>query len=221
VTGFRRAIVAALALLVAGCPEVAPPDYGPYRAHMPRSLVVLPPLNETTSVDAPYAYLSTVSRPLAECGYYVLPVAVVDAFMKENGLPTPGEMQAVSLEKLHEVLGADAVLYVTITEWGQKYRVISSDTVVKAEVKLVDVGTGTTLWTGTAFGQQSSSAGQTDPIAILISAVITQVLASFTDPAHDLARRANGAMVFNPRQGLLLGPFHPRADEDVRGRAAE
>jgi hypothetical protein len=26
---------------------------------------------------------------LAEKGYYVLPVAVIDQFLKENGLPTP------------------------------------------------------------------------------------------------------------------------------------
>ena len=69
-----------------------------------------------------------MSRPLVEAGYYVFPVAVVDAFMKENGLPTAGEMHGVSLAKLREVLGADAVLYAVIENWGQKYRVISSDT---------------------------------------------------------------------------------------------
>jgi hypothetical protein len=39
-----------------------------------------------------YIYLSTLTKPLAEKGYYVLPVAVIDQFLKENGLPTPAEM---------------------------------------------------------------------------------------------------------------------------------
>ena len=48
----RRA-QAVLALLASSCAAVAPPDYAPYRAHLPRSIVVLPPLNETTDVNAP------------------------------------------------------------------------------------------------------------------------------------------------------------------------
>jgi hypothetical protein len=215
----RPAVVRLLTgLLAAGCAVAPPRDYRAYREHLPRSIVVLPPLNESTDVNAPYVYLSTITRPLAECGYYVFPVAVVDAFMKENGLPTAGEMQGVPLEKLRSVLGADAVLYVTVESWGQKYRIVSSDTVVKARARLVDTLSGTTLWTGTAFAQQSSSAGQSDAIGMLIGAIMTQVIASFTDPAHDLARAANSAMVLDQEVGLLLGPYSPGYDRDTRGR---
>jgi hypothetical protein len=213
-----RAVGTGVLVLLTACATIQPPDYRPYRAHLPRSIVVFPPQNETTDVTAPYDYLSTVTRPLAEAGYYVFPVAVVDAFMKENGLPTAGEMHGVSLAKVREVLGADAILYVTIEDWGQKYRIISSDTVVRARASLVDVGSGTTLWTGAAFAQQSSSAGQSDPIAMLIAALIVQVISSATDPAHDLASRANGFMVFDPQKGMLLGPRHPGFEQDVRGR---
>lgn len=210
-------LLAALMLLLAACARVPPTDYGPYRAHLPRSIVVLPPLNETTDVNAPYVYLSTVTRPLAECGYYVFPVAAVDAFMKENGLPTPGEMHAVSLAKIREVLGADAVLYVTIEAWGQKYRIVTSDTVVKARAQLVDAATGTTLWTGTAFAQQSSG-GQGDGLSMLVAAIVTQIVGSFTDPAHDLAGTANGRMIYDQERGFLHGPYHPDYDTDTRGR---
>lgn len=216
--GRRSAAAATLALFVSACGGVKSLDYGPYRAHLPRSILVLPPLNETTDVNAPYVYLSTITRPLAECGYYVFPVAAVDAFMKENGLPTPGEMHGVPLDKIRRIFGADAVLYVTLESWGQKYRIISSDTVVKARVQLVDVGTGTTLWTGSAQATQSSASGQNDPIAMLVAAFVVQIMASVTDPAHDLARTANGTMVHDGRRGLLLGPYHPGRDGDARGR---
>jgi len=51
-------------MLITGC--VAPYDYTTFRAHAPRSLLVLTPLNESTDVRATYGYLSSVSRPLAE-----------------------------------------------------------------------------------------------------------------------------------------------------------
>src|SRR5262245_6417390 len=82
---------AAVGLLAPGC-VTAPYDYTNYRLHPPRSIVVLPPLNQSTAVEATYGYLTTVTRPLAERGYYVFPIAVVDQFLKENGLPSAGEM---------------------------------------------------------------------------------------------------------------------------------
>src|SRR5689334_21500588 len=110
-------LVCTVLMLATGCAAPARLDYSVYRAHVPKSVLVLPPLNQSVEVNAPYGYLATISRPLAECGYYVFPVAVIDAFLKENGLPTPGEMHAISLQKIHEVFGADAVLYVTIEEY--------------------------------------------------------------------------------------------------------
>jgi hypothetical protein len=203
--------------LCSACAAQQPHDYSAFRAHMPRSILVLPPLNETVDVQAPYAYLSTVSMPLGEAGYYVYPVAVIDAFLKDNGLPTPGEMHSVSLQKIREIIGADAVLYVTITGWGQKYQVLSSTTVVKASVRLVDTATGTVLWEGAAEAVEGSG-GSNDLIGALISAAIEQVIDTTTDRVHDLSRIANIGMVFNSRDGFLLGPRSARFDADNRGR---
>jgi hypothetical protein len=204
------------AALCGGC-STAAKDYSLFRQHRPRSILVLPPLNETVEVNASYSYLSTISRPLGECGYYVFPVAVVDAYMKDNGLPTPGEMHSVSLTKLREVFGADAVLYVTIEEYGQKYQVLSSTTVVEARVRLVDTETGSTLWEGMAIGREGSG-GSGNLIADMIVAAIEQAVESTSDEAHDLSRRANFAMVFDEKNGFLRGPYSPGEASDQRGR---
>src|SRR5215471_7731436 len=55
-------------LLLTGCNTVKPYDYTNFRAHPPRSILVLPPLNESTEVEGTYGYLSTVTEPLAERG---------------------------------------------------------------------------------------------------------------------------------------------------------
>ena len=212
--GLARAIGYAAAMLLAGgCVTAQPYDYTNYRLHPPRSIVVLPPLNQSTAVEATYGYLTTVTRPLAERGYYVFPIAVVDQFLKENGLPSAGEMHQVPVEKLAEILGADAVLFVTVEQYGTKYLVIDSVTSVAARARLVDTRTGLVLWEGRRVLQQSSSSGQTNLVAMAISAAITQVLNTTTDAAHRLSPQLN-VLLFNQKdQGLLYGPYHPRYDQ--------
>jgi hypothetical protein len=136
------------ALLLAGCTSRPPYDYTNYRLHPPRSILVLPPLNHSTDIRGTYSYLSTVTYPLAEMGYYVFPVAVLDEMLKENGLPTAGEMHQVPLKKVAEITGADAVLYVTLLEYGSKYQVINSATTVRVQARLVDTKTELLLWEG-------------------------------------------------------------------------
>lgn len=195
-------------------------NYQTFRQHMPKSILVIPPMNNTVEPMAPYSCLATISRPLAEAGYYVYPVAVVDAFLKENGLPTPGEMNAIPLDKIDEIIGADAVLYMTVTDYGQKYMVISSDTVFRANAKLVDVKTGKTLWYGSAKASQSSSDNQNNNglAAHLLSALVSQVVASSADSARKLATTANRKMINHKRSGLLKGPRHRSFAADKRGR---
>ena len=189
-----------------GC--VSPYDYTNFRDHPPRSVLVLPPINESTDTRGTYGYLSTVTRPIAEMGYYVYPVAVVDQYMKENGLPTAGEMQGVSLNKIGEVFGADAVLYITLKQYGSKYQIITSTAIVNAEGKLVDVKTGLTLWEGTVNVQQSSG-GSGNGIADLVAAVIAQVVNSSTDHAHAISSQANFQLFTTKDHGLLDGPYYP------------
>ncbi|HYC00556.1 MAG TPA: GNA1162 family protein [Candidatus Limnocylindrales bacterium] len=208
-------VIMSVLALVSGC--IRPPDYSAFRTHQPKSILVLPPMNQTVAVEAPYSYLSTVSMPLAEAGYYVFPVGVVDAFLKENGLPTPGEMHSVPVQKLGEVFGADSVLYVTITEWGQKYVVLSSNTIVAAEARLLDADTGIQIWQGKVrLVQQSGGSGNL--VADLIVAVVEQIIDSSTDQARLLSRPANFALLTHQQTGLPPGPRHPAYASDSRGR---
>lgn len=201
-----------LTLLVLGaCAPPEPKDYTVYREHLPASILALPPINQSVEVNASYSVLSTVTKPLAQAGYYVFPVAVVDAYMKENGLPTPADMHGVPLDKIDEVFGADAVLYLDVKEYGQEYNFVSSAAVVNADAKLVDVDTGLTLWEGRAAAQQSSGDSG------LLGAVLVQALGTTFDTSHGVAINASQSMVLG-HEGLLQGPYHPGHEQDLRGR---
>lgn len=214
-THVRRNVLIAgcvlLALQLTGCKSVGPYDYTNYRAHRPRSILVLPPLNETTSLQATYGYLSTATAPLAELGYYVFPVAVVDQMLRDNGLPTPGEMHQVSLHKIAEISGADAVLFVTVQRYGTQYQLVNSETTVEVRAKLVDTRTEAVLWEGHAEAQEDS-AQLDDPVANLIAAVVTKIVAAKVDAAHDLSRQVNSQLFTTKESGLLVGPYSPQYD---------
>ncbi|MDC9714646.1 MAG: DUF799 family lipoprotein [Gammaproteobacteria bacterium] len=205
---FRKiGLIAMFAIFIIGCQTVEPYDYTEFKKSKPRSIVIIPPNNNTVEVNAPYIYLSTLTQPLAEKGYYVLPVTVIDQFLKENGLPTPAEMNGIPLEKIDKHIGADAVLYIKINDWGQKFMVVSSVTTVSAELKLVDVKTGAVLWESTAIASRDSGDGGGGLAGMLISAIITQVMASSIDNTHEVARFANTIAINHQSRGLLDGPY--------------
>ena len=118
--------------------------------HQPSSIMVLPPTNASMNTKAPYIFLSAISKPLAERGYYVFPVSLVDNFFRANSIDSSQEINIAVLNKIREHTGADAVLLSTIGEWGQVFVGINSVTVVDVKMKIVDTQTGITLWRGKA-----------------------------------------------------------------------
>jgi hypothetical protein len=144
-------------------------------------------------------------------GYYVYPVVLADQLLKENGLPTPGEMHQAPLSKLRKVFGADAVLYITLREYGTKYQILSSVTRVTAQVRLVDATTETVLWESVLSAQDDGGGNNSGGglVGALINAAVRQAINSSTDHGRQVSRSANRQLTFENR-GLLYGPYHPK-----------
>src|SRR5258708_21233189 len=138
---------------IGGCVTLPRYDFTNYRGPPPRSILVPPPLNGSTAVEGTYSYLSTVTEPLAELGYYVYPVAVIDQYLKANGMPTAGEMHQIPLAKVAEIIGADAVLYLDLKQYGSKFQLVSSNPIVTVTAKLADTRSPPLLWDGSATPQ--------------------------------------------------------------------
>ncbi|MBB3257453.1 hypothetical protein F4827_002000 [Paraburkholderia bannensis] len=202
----------------AGCLRAAGQnlDYTAFKNARPRSILVLPPDNETTDVNASNSMLSQMTMPLAEAGYYVFPVAVMEETFKQNGLTTAGDIQQTPPAKLREIFGADAVVYSKIAQFGTQYRVLASATVVTASAKLADLKNGDVLWQGsaTANSEEGSNNGG-GLIAMLVVAAIKQVANSLTDKSHDIAGITSYRLLHaGPPTGLLYGPHSPRYGSD-------
>lgn len=212
-TTLKRLAAASCIGLLSGC--VAPPkpfDYTEYKLSQPQSILVLPPLNKTPEVRATYSMLAQVTQPLAESGYYVMPVSLVDETLKENGIPDATMAHALPTVKLREIFGADAVLYITMTRYGTVFQVLNSATTVSADARLVDLKTDKVLWTGSATASTAEQQNQQQGglAGLLITAIVKQIVGTVTDQSHPMAGLASQRLLRAGRpNGLLYGPRSP------------
>lgn len=208
---FRLILLFICAAAMTGCATQKSYDYTNYRASDPKSILVLPPKNASPDVKASYSVYSHTQRPLSESGYYVMPIAVVDEIFKTNGVTVVDEMHMVDREKLRKIFGADAVLYINISNYGTQYAVVSSASIVTASAKLVDLKNGATLWEGTASA--SSEEGQSNQgglAGMLVSALVKQIINSSTEQSHTIARITDTRLLSaGAPAGLLYGPRSP------------
>jgi hypothetical protein len=213
----KLAVSLLAAALLGGCVTPKTVDYAAFKESKPRSILVMPPVNESPDIKATYSLYSQVTFPLAEAGYYVMPVALVDETFKQNGLTNATEIQETSPAKLREIFGADSALYVKVTQYGTSYMVISSQTVVTATAKLVDLRTGTALWTGTASASSDEGGNNSGGglIGMLITAAVKQIVNSSTDAGHPIAGVTSARLLSAGQPaGLLYGPRSPKYGTD-------
>ena len=209
----RQLLVLLALVAVPGC--AARKHYGAYYAHEPRSILVVPPLNETTALEAQGVYMTTVSRPLAERGFYVFPAFLTEALLRDLGLPEAGLVHQLPLERFRELFGADAVLFVTIQDWSNKYILVQASTVVKVSFTLKDTRTGTLLWESEQSAVRSSGDGGGSLLGMLIAAAITYAVNEITEADYrPLAQQANVQAFTMSGTGLPAGPYHPDFGKD-------
>lgn len=213
--GLALPALAAAALLLSGCATPPPPrDYSAFKQAKPASVLVLPPLNNTPDVLATPSVLAQLSFPLAESGFYVVPVSLVDETLKSNGIQTAADAHQIAPARLRQIFGADAVLYVLIKSYGSVYRVVSSEAVVELEAKLVDLRSGQLLWEGAARASSAEQQGnaQGGLVGLLVKAVIDQIANNLSERSHPVAGVASQRLLSaGSPGGILHGPRWPGA----------
>lgn len=211
----RLLVVVGLAALTACATQPAKPyDYTALKEAKPASLLVLPPLNDTPDVAATYSVYAQLTQPLAESGYYVLPVSLVDETLRQNGVVNAAEAQSIDPAKLRQIFGADAALYVVVKRYGSVYKVVSSDATVEVEAKLVNLKTGQQLWDGKAVAStaEQNNSSQGGLVGLLVKAVIDQIANNLTERSHQVAGIAGQRLLTaGTPNGLLPGPRAPAA----------
>jgi hypothetical protein len=208
----RVLALAAVALVVTGCatPPAAHNDYTAFRQADPRSVLVVPVVSRSVDVDAPDYFLSTISQPIAERGYYVFPVNLIKRVMEDDGLGDANLVHASATPKLAELFGADAVLYVVIERWDSKYAVISTTTTVELSYSLRNGKTGDELWKHSETMAYDPAGGQNSLLAKAIVAAFEKAKPNYIP----LAKNVNGISVARAGRGLPAGPYDAKYKTD-------
>jgi hypothetical protein len=172
----------------------------------PRSLLVLPPMNESTDAEAKDYYMTTVEMPFALMGYYVMPVEIVNDVMKQEGITNTEMLYDLPLNKLQEYFGADAVLYTRIKKWDTSYMVVASTLTVSVDSEIVSTKTSEKLWAynGTVVQDLTNRSNGNGGLAELIVNVVATAINTAAADYVKYARIANFRLITS----VPTGPYH-------------
>lgn len=202
----------AAVLGLAGC--VTPPerpDFTAFESAMPRSILVVPSVNNTLDVDAPDYLLTTLPRPLAEKGYYVFPVNTTRFVLQQEGFYEGEQIHQQPAELLAQLFHADAVLFVTINRWDAQYAVLSTTVTVEFDYRMV-ARDGTEIWTATqrmVYTPENTNTGNLlgNVIAAAVNAALTRAAPNYLP----LTRQANQQVFVDGHTAIPDGPYKQAA----------
>jgi len=185
----------------------------------PLSILVLPPINESTAAEAKEYYVTTVAEPLSQTGYYVYPIEVVSDVLNAEGLYDTEILDESAIPKFKEYFGSDAVLFIRILKWDTSYFVVGGSVTVKVTYKLISTTTSETLWKyeGEISVDTSGDSGNTGGLAGLLVKAITTAVKTATTDYIPIAKKANiKALVSIP-----YGKYHGKHNKDGDSKVVE
>ena len=175
------------AMLLAGC--ASGPRQFAFDEPELRSILVVPVINETNSVEADTLMHATATTPLANMGYYAFPVDTVKFVLESESLYEPERVRELGPVKLAEMFHADSVLFIKVTYWDAQYIVLNTKTKVTAEYELFKAD-GTSLWKDTVTFVKDSSSQNASLIGLMVDAAVAAINRAAPD-FRPLAKSAN------------------------------
>lgn len=102
-------------------------QYAKMYEEKPITFLVMPPINNSTNVEAKDLLYTSISYPLIESGYYVLsPMLTMEILKKESAYDAEMFVNS-SLSMFQKYFGADAVVFSEINSWTKKGFGIETD----------------------------------------------------------------------------------------------
>ena len=150
---------------------------------MPVSILLLPPINETTAADAKEYYSTTLQEPISFSGYYVFPYEVTSEVLKMEGIYDAELLKDLSVTKFREYFGADAVLFTTIKKWDISYIVIASNLTVSIDCELKSTKSEQVLWSynGTVVIDLSGGGSGGSVVGLIAKSIVTAINTATAD----------------------------------------
>ena len=190
-------------------------QYATMYENMPGTILVMPPINNTTNVEAKDLLYTSIRRPLAEAGFYVIsPTLAMDVLKAESAYDSELFVDA-SLEPFKNFFGADAVIFSQIDEWVKRGFGID----VKIRYFIRSTSNGEIIFDRTCdlyldLSQDSNSSGQFGLIGALVDMAASAIVTATTK--HIEAARMTNNYIF---QDIPRGKYSPMYMQDKNVRA--
>jgi len=202
-------VILATIIITAGCASntTKGKEFPLMYEETPLTILIFPPMNESTAAEAKGYYATTVQEVLSYWGYYVFPYEITSDILKMEGIYDAELLRNVSLAKFREYFGADAVLFTTIKKWDLSYMVLASTLTVSIDAALKSTKTDKILWkyNGTVVVDLSCGQPGGGRAGFIVKAVVTAASSALADYVP-YARQAN----YRALSSLPYGKYHPK-----------
>lgn len=207
-----------LAILVSSCGTgsqiTRESQYEKMYAETPVVLLVMPPINNTSYVDAKDLLYTSISKPLAEAGYYVIsPFLAMDILKTESAYDAELFTNS-SLVPFKNVFGADAVVFSEIQTWTKSG--FGIQTKIRYFIKSVRDSEIIFDRTCDLYLDLNESSGSNSTLGLLVDLASSALKTAFTEHI-DAARLAN-SYIFDD---IPRGKYHPDYQRDQEFPANE
>jgi hypothetical protein len=139
--------------------------YGNMYEESPVSIMIMPPINKSTKVNAKMSFYNTLAMPLADNGYYVFPPAISMQIMQDQSGYDAELLLDKSMNVMNQTFGADAVLFTIVHEWRKV--TIGNKVEVKIEYLIKSAKTDEVLYNRIGVLKVSSSSNSGNVFADL------------------------------------------------------
>ena len=159
-------------------------------SEQPLSVLIMPPINRSTNVEAKEFFHATLNVPVANGGYYVIPPFLSMEILKRESAYDSELFLNQSLEKFNEVFDADIVLFTIIHKWDKS----TIGAKVKVEIEYVLKSTTSNEILYTRHGNiiyNASVSTNAGGLAGLIADIALSAVNTATTKYVDLAKTCN------------------------------
>lgn len=197
------------ALLFASCGTTKSAAFPKMYEADPVVMLIMPPINNTTAADAKDYFYTTMSVPIAEAGYYVLPPAMTMATLQRESAYDAERFIDGDLKKFGQIFGADVAVFTIIKAWDKS--LVGSSITIEIEYIFKSVKTNEILYQRNARIKCDTSTGARSDslVGALIVAAADAVKTAATDYVP-IAVKCNETSLSD----IPAGKYHPKHGTD-------
>tara|TARA_B110000091_G_C13754609_1_gene449299 strand:+ start:72 stop:743 length:672 start_codon:yes stop_codon:yes gene_type:complete len=149
----------------------------------PLSVLIMPPINRSTNVEAKEFFYTTLNVPVINAGYYVIPPFLsMEILKRESAYDAELFIDRPSLEVFDEIFGADIAMFTIINKW-DKSSVFSTVT-IDLEYILKSTRTNEVLFTKKGVVTYNTSLSTGNPLLNIAASLINTAAIKYVDVAR-------------------------------------